>query len=155
MWLLPIRGNENLALYVIQRMRAWDRREIFACRRTDDEGELLADVMATGEMSWIAGRDEEPIAVFGCHALWPGVWSMWFFATDNLRKIGKSVTRFVRNVILPGLFRDGAHRLECRSMAGHAEAQRWLTALGAVSEGVNRALGRGREDFHVFVWKAT
>jgi hypothetical protein len=152
MWTLPCEGNEGLVLYVIGRMRAWDRREIFATRDGDSDLDLLEAVMASGDVSWIAGRDEEPIAVYGCRPMWPGVWSMWLFATDNLGRIGKSVTQHVRTVIVPGLFREGARRLECRSMEGHTDAQRWLLHLGAVREGTNRAFGRDGEDFHVYVW---
>ena len=153
MWTLPPRGNEGLALYVIQRMRDWDRREIFATRDEEDDLELLQAILDSGEVAWLAGREEEPIALYGCRPMWRGVWSMWFLATDNIGKIGKSVTRQVRNDIVPGLFREGAHRLECRSMEGHLDAQRWLLSLGAIREGTNRAFGRNREDFHVYVWE--
>jgi hypothetical protein len=155
MWLLPMSEHPGLVMFVIQRMRDWDRREIFATPRFQptDEG-LLEAIMAAGDVSWIAGDGEEPIAVFGCTELWSGVWSMWFFATDTLNKIGLSVTKFVRRSIIPSLLQGGAHRLECRSMDGHAEAQKWLGTLGAVREGTLQGYGRDREDFHVYVWPA-
>ena len=154
MWILAPHENQGAALSVINRMREWDRREIFATR---EEGsgdlDLLEAVLGAGRISWIAGRGDEPIALYGCRPMWPGVWSMWFLATDNISKIGKSVTAHARDVIVPGLFREGAHRLECRSMEGHVEAHRWLGVLGAIREGTNYGFGRGGEDFHVYAWR--
>lgn len=152
-WRLPLQGNPGLALFVIQRMREWDRREIFATPAFEptDTG-LLDMVMAAGDVSWVAGRDMEPIAVFGCTELWPGVWSMWMFATPSINKVGLSVTKFVKRSIIPALQKAGAHRLQCRSMEGHEEAQRWLATLGASREGTERGLGTQGEDFHVFTW---
>lgn len=154
MWLLPLQEHPGLALHVIERMRAWDRREIFATRSDDSDAAFLCAVLATGDVSWIAGEGEEPIAVFGCAPVWPGVWSMWFLATDELSKIGLSVTKFVMRRIIPGLFERGAHRLECRSMEGHGDAHRWLETLGAHRESTLREYGRSREDFRVYVWRA-
>lgn len=152
MWTVPLQGNDGLALYVIERMREWDRREIFALRYDDDDMAFLRAVIATGDVGWIAGQETEPIAVFGCAPMWPGVWSMWFFATDNLRQIGLSVTKLVKRVIVPALIRDGAHRLECRSMEGHIDAQDWLETIGARREATLKAFGRAGEDFHVYTW---
>lgn len=157
MWTLPLDGNEGLALFVIERMRDWDRREVFATRFDDDETALLREMSVGalhGQQAWIAGRDDCPVAVYGHLPLWPGVWSMWLVATDNFRSIGKSMTRQVRDVILPALFGAGAHRLECRSMEGHSDAHRWLELLGARREATHRGYGRGGEDFHLYVWEA-
>lgn len=142
-------------LHVAENMREWDRREIFATRGDDDVGALVDGAMACGPVSWLAGHRlyREPIAAFGCAPLWPGVWSMWFFATNNLRTIGLSTTRLIVRDIIPMLWREGAHRLECRSMEGHVEAQDWLATLGAKREGTLKAYGKGREDFHVYVWE--
>ena len=101
--------------YVAERMREWDRREIFATRFDDNVEDFVRLVMATGPVSWVAGVDQ-PIAVFGCAPMWPGVWSMWFFATDEISEIGISVTRMIIRGILPMRWESGAHRLECKSM---------------------------------------
>lgn len=154
MWLLPLQEHPGLALHVIERMRDWDRREIFATRAADSEITLLTSVLDTGDVSWVAGNGLEPIAAFGCAPLWSGVWSMWFFATNELSEIGLSVTKFVIRSIIPRLFEGGAHRLECRSMDGHEDAHRWLVTLGAHREGTLRGYGRNREDFHVYAWLA-
>jgi hypothetical protein len=140
------------ALHVISNMREWDRREIFATRTEDDDIRLLEDVLALPAPAWMASKGE-PIALFGCVPLWPGVWSMWFFATDNLHQIGIGVTRVIIKAIVPMLWEGGAHRLECRSMEGHTQAQDWLEVIGARRECTLRRFGREGEDFHVYVWE--
>ena len=153
MWVVPLNEAPLAAHIVALDMREWDRKEIFATRRDDDVADFAADVLECGPVFWAAGRyPNVPIAVFGCLEMWPGVWSMWFFATDELPQIGKSVTRLIIKAIVPYLFQSGAHRLECRSMEGHVDAQRWLEVLGARREATLRAFGRGGEDFHVYVW---
>lgn len=146
--------DRNAVAYVIANMRDWDRKEIFATRLDDEEGEsLLESVFAAGPVSWIAWEGDEPIAVFGCMPLWRGVWSMWFFATDNFHKIGLGVTKLVLRYIIPMLWDGGAHRLECRSMEGHVDAQRWLKVIGAQREGSLSGYGRDGQDFHVYTWR--
>lgn len=153
-WIEPLDGREGHARFVIERMRDWDRREIFATRGDDGDEALLADVMAVTGPSWVAGRDAEPIAVYGCQPLWPGVAALYMFATDIFRQIGKSVTAHAVREVIPGLWAAGAHRLECRSMEGHIDAQHWIERLGARREATMTAYGRGREDFHLYVWEA-
>jgi len=143
---------EDAAAHVIANMREWDRREIFATRANDDDTLLLADLMRSGPAAWVAGK-EEPIAVFGCAPMWPGVWSMWFFATDNIHQIGIGVTKLITRSIVPMLWNGGAHRLECRSMEGHTQAQDWLGVIGARRECTLLHYGREGEDFHIYTWE--
>ena len=144
----------NAVRHVIEHMREWDRREIFATKFFDrEEEQLLEAVMAAGPVSWVAYSELEPVAVFGCAPMWPGVWSMWFFATDSLHKIGLGVTKLIIRYIVPMLWEGGAHRLQCHSMEGHVEAQRWLETIGASRETTLRAFGRDGQDFHVYVWE--
>ena len=153
MWMHELKDYPELLAPVIANMREWDRREIFATLDGDD-ADLAEAVGGAGPVTWVAGKGDQPIAVFGCRPMWPGVWSMWFFATDEIDNIGLAVTKVIKNGIVPMLFAEGAHRLECRSMKGHTEAQRWLTVLGAKREGRLKAFGRGREDFYTYVWTA-
>lgn len=138
--------------YVAANMRDWDRREIFATRWVDDPSDFAKEVLSYGEFGWVAGGDS-PIACFGARALWPGVWIAWMFATDDLPKIGLSLSRFVRNNIIPTLRQVGAHRIHAYSMAGHDDAHRWLRFLGAEIEAEHRAFGRNGEDFLVFAMR--
>lgn len=137
--------------HIVAHMREWDRREIFATRASDDNHAFVQEVLATGPVSWIAGKDV-PIAAFGCMPMWKGVWSMWMFATDDIRQIGLGMTKIIVQSIIPSLWNAGAHRLECRSMEGHVDAQRWLGTIGAEREATLRGYGREGEDFHIYRW---
>lgn len=143
----------NDAFYVAQRMRAADRKEIYATRWTDAPEDLARDVCMCGEFAWTLGLGGEPICCLGALALWPGVWSVWMFATDRFGEIGLSATRFVRQAMIPALTKTGAHRAECRSLAGHRRARAWLELLGARLEGREYVYGKNRERFVTYVWE--
>lgn len=149
MRVLPLSHND--VLYVAQRMREWDRREIYATQWTDDPVDLTATVMACGTFSWVCGLDR-PIAALGALPIWPGVWSVWMFGTDEVPRIGLSLTRFARRSMMAALLESGAHRAECRSIEGHEDAQKWLESLGARREATHRMAGRNGETFHTYAW---
>lgn len=151
MWCSEMAQNPDAVRYVIDNMREWDRREIFATRYNNSLPELHESVMTLGPTAWVSGL-ERPIAAFGGQPMWDGVWSMWLFATDEFNKIGIPMTRLVIRYILPMIREAGAHRMECRSMGEHHEAHRWLEVIGAKREGELKAFGRKGEDFHVYTW---
>jgi hypothetical protein len=152
MWVENIHDRPDLVLPVVLSMREWDRREIYANRFDENPLKLADEAVAMGQNAgWVAGL-EEPIAAFGCFEMWPGVWSMWLFATDDFPQIGLSVTKLITRQIVPTLWEVGAHRLEARSMEGHHDAQRWLEVIGAEREGTLKGYGKGGEDFHVYTW---
>lgn len=140
-------------LYVADNMRDWDKREIYATRWTDDPSSLADAILAGGEFGWVAG-DERPIAAFGAIPVWPGVWSVWMFATDEWPKVALGVTRFIKKVMIPAIRETGAHRAECRSHSDHLEAQRWLECLGAHKESEIPNFGREGETFYLYSWLA-
>jgi len=141
------------ALFVAERMREWDHREIYATRWTEDPRVVAMDCAGAGSFSWCAGL-EKPIAVIGAIPTWPGVWSVFMFATDDFRRISFSLTKFVKRVMIPALRQTGAHRAECCSIEGHEIAHRWLELLGAKQEGPTiEDYGRNRESFRRYVWR--
>ena len=152
MWVERIDERPELVLPIAENMREWDKREIYATRY-DECPEGVADaVMHTGDLAWTAGLDK-PIVAFGCAEMWPNVYSMWLFATDDFGRIGISMTKLIVRTIVPLLFEAGAHRLEARSMEGHDDAQRWLEVIGAKREATLKGYGRERQDFHVYTWE--
>lgn len=142
------------AFYVARNMREWDRREIFATRWNDDAEMLALEASSIcGGLSFAAGLDR-PIAAVGAAPLWPGVWSVWTFATDEFYKISTSLTKRIKRDMLSTLRAAGAHRIQCHSMIGHDDAQRWLEFLGAEREGKPiKGYGRNGEDFAMYVWR--
>jgi hypothetical protein len=139
------------AAYVAARMRAADRDEIAAMRFDFDHEMVARECMLAPGFSWAIGRDR-PIAAIGAVPMCPGVWTAFMFATDRWMEIALAATRHVRRTMIPALMNVGAHRVECRSIEDHLVAHRWLEALGAVREGIERGRARDGRDFWVYVW---
>ena len=145
-------------LYVTRNLREWDRRELFATRFDDDPDRLAMDVMGWGPVGWVAGGvvdgREKASAVVGATELWPGMWSVGMFATDDFPKIGLGLTRFVKRRMIPLIVQQGIRRGECKSIEGHTEAHRWLEVLGARRDGAAlRGYGKGGEPFYTYAWE--
>lgn len=151
MWVVEASTNSAAVHEIAANMREWDRREIFATRFDEEPHALAAEALRTGPMAWVSGM-EDPIAAFGCQPLWPGVFMMWLFATDDFRQIRFSMTKLVRRYIVPMLFDAGAHRLQAYSMEGHDEAHGWLELIGARREATMIGFGRDGQNFHIYVW---
>lgn len=144
--------ERETVLFVARNMREWDRKEISATRWDDSPEALTEDCLRIGACGWVLGL-ERPIVAGGCWERWPGVFSMWMFATDEVRQIGLSMTKFVKRTIIP-IVMEGAHRLDAHSMVGHEDAQAWLTTIGARREfpEPTRGYGKNGEDFYSYVW---
>lgn len=134
-------------------MREWDRREVFATRWDDDPNILAMDTMRWGNLTRVAWNGERPVAVIGAIEIWPTVWSVWMYGTDEFPSVGLGVTRFVRDTLIPEIIGAGFRRAECKSLEGHTDAHRWLEALGARREGEPLLnYGKRGETFHTYVW---
>jgi hypothetical protein len=139
--------------FVTANMREDDRREAHATRWDSDDQSLAREIVSYDtRLGWVAAWDGKPVAVIGSVQMWPNIWSCYMLATDDIRHIGKSLTKFARHGMIPAIKELGGHRGEARSMAGHVVAHKWLETLGAVREGTLAAYGKGGEDFIVFAW---
>jgi hypothetical protein len=133
-------------------MRAPDRAEIFATRFDDDVAALAEDLIAGDPVGAVLAADDgTPIAVVGATEMWPGLWSMWMFATDRWPEIARAATRFAKREMWPALLALGLRRGECCSAAQHDMAHRWIRHLGGVQESIHPAFGKGGETFIGFV----
>jgi hypothetical protein len=150
---MPIRGlNRDDLIAIAGNMRACDRREIFATR-FDENADLLVDDLLAGDPlgAIVTGAGGTPIAVLGATEMWPGLWSVWMFATDRWPEAAREATRFARRRMWPALLDLGLRRAECRSAADHPTAHRWLRHLGGRIESIHPAYGKGGETFFGFV----
>jgi hypothetical protein len=134
---------------IAENMRPWDRAEIFATRWNDSVDELARDAMSSYDFGWIASHEGTPVCAIGGIPIHPGVWSVWMFATPDFEKIRVSLTRFALRQIKPVLM-DVSRRVECRSMEGHQDAQKWLEFLGMSREAVLPQYGRNGETFLLY-----
>lgn len=144
--------TRDALLDVASAMRAPDRREIFATRFDENAAALVDDLLAGDPIgAVIAARDGTPVAAIGGTEMWPGLWSLWMFATDRWPEVAHDATRFARTELWPALRALGLRRGECRSAADHVMAHRWIRHLGGVQESIHPAFGKGGETFIGFV----
>lgn len=100
--------------------------------------------------AWVGVVDGTPIAVAGFDMIRPGVWQDWMFSTpDAWTAHWREVTKLVRRTM--GLMlQEGAHRLQCVSLASRIHAHRWYRPLGLELEGTLRGYGVNGEDALMF-----
>ncbi|WP_320500933.1 hypothetical protein [Dongia rigui] len=144
--------TRDALLSVAAGMRAPDRHEIFATRFDEDVAALVADLAEGHPVGAVmAAADGTPVAVLGGTEMWPGLWSLWMFATDRWPEVARAATRFAKRELWPALLALGLRRGECRSAAQHTMAHRWIRHLGGVQESIHPAFGKGGETFIGFV----
>ena len=140
-------------LHIASNMRESDRAEIFATRWSASPIDLAEDLVRIPGPKWVAWDTVAgPVATYGAMPMWPGVWSLYCFATDYFPQVAWYVTRHIRRVMMRSLAIAGAHRAEARSIVSHTEAHAWLERLGAHREATLKGYGKGGEDFILFAW---
>lgn len=151
--LAPLTPHNVLA--VASWMRQADAREIFALQpyTTDIRriARFCAEASSHGAVAF--ADDGAPIAALGAVPNWPGMYSVWMFATDRWPHVALATTRYARRVLIPALIDAGAHRAFCHSLAAHRVAHSWLAMLGARKTAYLPNWGRAREDFVLFTWE--
>ena len=139
---------------IVRDLRPRDMAEIMAVNWDDDRDAFVSRVLAvSGDMCGIWEFQGVPVACLGVFALWPSVWGAFAFGTPDWPHVVLDMTRHVRRFIIPALLAVGAHRVECRALASHDDARKWLTALGAKQEATLRGFGRAGEDFVLYAWR--
>ncbi|MBN9347259.1 MAG: hypothetical protein J0I48_13835 [Devosia sp.] len=149
--LLPAPPLEDVH-WVALRMRDRDREEIFATQWTDDVVELVEAVRASGTFRWGVYIGSRPVAMIGAAPRWPRVWNAWAFGTDEWPRVVKTVTRHVRDFMIPGLHNAGAIRVDATALESHTDARRWLTALGATPGMPLANHGKDGQTFVTYSW---
>lgn len=138
--------------HVCSNMRDASAEEMFACRPHDSPSNLADELYDRGGLKWVGYYKDEPAAMIGAMPLYPGVWGLFGFGTDNWQKIWRPMTVFARKTMMPAVKSSGAHRAHCASPVGHDETHKWLRFLGAEQEAVLRGYGKNGEDFALFAW---
>lgn len=137
--------------HVVRNMRQADRDEIWALQWDDvDDVAYTVRCMSSG-YAFVLGA-ERPIAYVAGVPMWPNVWQVGMFATDEWPRIAMYTTKFVRRCVIKGLVDTGAIRAFCYSSATHHIAHRWLESLGAERECEQRNFGKNGETFYTYAW---
>lgn len=136
-------------------MRAIDKAEIFGMRAHDNAVLLSYEVLAyaTKGKAVIAYDDMKPAGIVGVTPMWPGVYTIWAFGTDDWRKVAVDIVRYTRNELKPWLLSHGADRVQCESRFDHLEAHSLLERFGARREAVLGGYGRDGADYFLYAWR--
>jgi hypothetical protein len=141
--------------FVASRMREADVREFSAVNYADNRwglSVLLTDRYGDRGDLIVALTDEDvPAAVGGLIEVRPNVFSLLFFATDEFRAVARGLTRWIKAELFPRVM-EGGYRIECWSIAEHAQAHRWIEALGLVRRYEDAGFGKNGETFVLFSW---
>ena len=148
------RATRADVLHVASRMRERDFIEFRALSPLDDRA-ALAEALAGkfgGRPDVLCGAvDGVPICIGGTLELWPGVMTLLFFATDDFPRIGRLITRWIKNDLFPRYDAAGVHRIQAISLDGYDDVHRWLVSLGLERETAPmRGYGKRGEDFVQF-----
>lgn len=116
-----------------------------------DPYRFSAEVALMVGPKWLMCVGDEPIVVGGYQRLRPGVFQDWMVSTPKAweRPIWFGVTRHARR-IMDAMLENGAHRLQCISLASRIEAHKWYSVLGFDSGVPLRGYGANGEDMLMF-----
>ena len=144
-------------LYICKRLRQSDRDEIF-CTKDDESPENLACSIFSARdsgVAWVAcaGPASVPVCAFGAYRQYGDVWSLWLIATDDWKKVARTVTKFGLRFVIPYLVQKMGMSLgHCLSHSENLTAHKWLHCLGGYPEAVLTNWGKNGEDFVRFIW---
>ena len=145
--------REDIA-HIVRNLRDRDRREIFALRWDDDEGELVDRTLAIAGPMWRVWRyQDEPVAINGVLPLRAGVVSAAAFGTDKWSHVVRPMIRWSRDWVIPRLKFHGYHRGEACALAANVDGRRFIELLGGRVEAYLHKYGRNREDFVLYAWR--
>jgi hypothetical protein len=137
--------------FIASRLREDDRREAEALLGPFHYIDLAA--MHLRDVVYVALDDGNPVSAFGASRLFGNhLWTAWSWGSDDIAKAIPTVTRFIRNHMIPELLEYGAHRVEARALASHTLARRWLKLIGATERCELPMFGINGEDFCLFDW---
>jgi hypothetical protein len=126
-----------------------EQYEAFSGEKYDPESVAALFSLRDGP-SWVIVADSKPVLVAGFDRIRNGVWQDWCISTpDAWGPHWHGVTRIVRRA-MDAMLQDGAHRLQCISLASRIHAHRWYRPLGLVKEGVLHGYGANGEDAIMF-----
>lgn len=139
------------ALYVAQRMRENDAREVYATRWDETPWRFAVDCAGLPGVSWCALLDGEPVVIGGVALHQPGIGQAWMVGTDKFSRVAVKLTRFSRDIIARMLRDDsGINRIQAFSAAFHEESHAWLKAVGLNAVAPLPKYGKDGEDFLIF-----
>lgn len=128
-----------------------EQYEAFTGEKYDPATVAAAYFLRPG-MRWVLCVDGKAVVVAGFDKIREGVYQDWMFTTQqtwDVPAIWRTATRYVKRV-MDAMFEQGAHRLQCVSLASRIHAHRWFKLIGLKAEGKLEAYGADGEDAFMF-----
>lgn len=138
--------------FVAENLRARDKEEIFATQWMDSPEELIRNTLNAGGFRWGVYIDGTPIAMIGATPRWPRVWNAWAYGTRDWKHGALTITKHVKNFMVPALIGAGALRVDACALDTHTDARKWLTRLGAKPGKPLANYGKNGQTFIAYTW---
>lgn len=150
-----VQATPAMVYRVSKHMRERDFQELLAVHFEDNREDLacgLAQIYGDRPFVFCIGRDDTPICILVGTLIHPGFWVMGMWATDDLPRIGKFLTRFAVTELFSAMREAGAHRVECKAIIGYDGIHKWLRFLGFAQGDTEKMYGKNKQDFITFYW---
>lgn len=109
--------------------RGKDEAEVYGVSEAQKMTELLWQ--QANEYGYALFHDDVLIAVFGAaFSSADNAYATWFLATDDLLKVGRHATYWLRGFVKERTHERPDAKLKIMTAANHPEADRWFRALG-------------------------
>ena len=133
-------------------MRQCDQDEIW-CQTYDRNPAQLAhqQLSLSPRIAWVASINDEPVCVYGVAEWQPGLCHLWAWGTPKMYGALRVVTDHIKSELYDTLFQDNrVQRVECRSLATHKAAHRWIKTIGLKEIIDLPCYGKNGETFKLF-----
>lgn len=145
-------------LHICENLRDIDRRECEAVRHDASPIALARELYMSWPLAFLARiafavAPVEPVAMLLLTPTGAGQINAALLATPRFGEVAKALTRHMLRDVRPMLLAAGVRRMECRTLAEHVEARRWLRFLGAIEETQIPDGGKSGETFVQYAWR--
>jgi hypothetical protein len=130
----------------------------YQCKAVDEyESEQIAladrirmlDIQSKAGPCITAFAHNEPIAVFGCVLLWPGVGEAWSMLSEKARRYPVTMTKAAKHFFMAVERQFNLHRLQITVKSTDKRAMGWAKTLGFVPEGLMLQYSADKEDNYI------
>lgn len=136
---------------LLSRLRPRDRTELMECGF--DHASACEAFAVPAVLMRVFRHGSDPAAVIAFHALTPRALVVSMVASHDWPKVARSAWRWGMRDARPHLLHLGFRRAECRTMAGHADAVRFLERLGFRRECLVPHFGASGATFIQYAWR--
>lgn len=105
------------------------------------------DKLVLRSPAWTVNSGSVVLAIFGASIRWPGVAELWGLTSDDMGRLGPSLTKGLRKYLEDGARSLNIHRVSFTVKADYEQGLRWARVLGFTQEAVLRQYGIDKSDY--------